>query len=151
MLHLPSLFNETYALRLSWTPPKRRRAFPNLGKAACAQVRKRDSASNARQITNTYTCSFKTRQSHRRQQWPACMCVTKGKRDPIRELMTDYFCNCLRKMSPAQPWETVTRTETGQGGKLHLEDEGPGRALCSQSGQPQVGWLVHPEQWQTLL
>lgn len=120
------------------TSPRDRCTFPNLGKAACAQVRKRDSASNAQQITNTCNCSFKTRQSHRRQQWPACMCVlTKGKRDPIRRLMTDYFCNCLRKMSPAPPWETVTRTETGQGGELHPEDEGPGGALYSQSGWPQ--------------
>lgn len=81
-------------------------------------------------MTNTYTRSCKTRESHRRQQWPAHTCgLMEGKRDLVRWLITHYSCNHLRKKSPAQPWENITTPETRWGGKLQLEDTGPGGAL----------------------
>lgn len=44
--------------------------------------------------------------SHRRQQWPACMCVLgQGKGDPIRQLMAESFCNCWRTKSLPSPGE----------------------------------------------
>lgn len=143
VLHLPSLSNETYTLCLSWNPPGGWCTFPNVGKAACAQVRERDSASNAQRITNTYTCSFKTRQSHRRQQWPACTCVwAEGKRDPIGLPMTHRFCDCCRNTSPAQPWEITTAPDTRWGGTSQGEDEGPGGTLHVCQGNRSAGGRI---------
>lgn len=138
-------------------PPGGQCPFPNLGKAACAQVRERDSASNAQRITNTYTCSFKTRQSHRSQQWPACTCVwAEGKRDPLGTQWPTMFAAAEGKChlcSPRRPQLPLTRGEDeGAGGTLHC-CHGAGSCLlnssrpCSSStGQGQIS--MGPPGWQ---
>lgn len=140
VLHLPSLVNETYALSLPWKPLRDWCTFPNLGKAACAQVRERVQLLHGWLQTGTPAPSKQG--SHRRQQWPVCMCVLTGrkkKRDPAGQLMADYFLQLLKKnVSSAQPRETLGRSDTGWGVAA-----GGWRARSGDGMEP-MGWLPQP-------
>lgn len=64
---------------------------------------------------------------------PACV-LGQGKRDPIRQLMADYFCNCSGMMALPSPGRPITAPGVRWGGGLHLENGGPGGALHLESG-----------------
>lgn len=81
--------------------------------------------------------------SHRRQQWPVCMCVlTEGNKDPIRQLMTDDFLQVLKEKchlsSPGRP-----PAELRQGGESWTEGCGRGTLWAAGGTAEQMGWLPY--------
>lgn len=108
--------------------------FPNLGKAACAQVRKRDSASNAQQLTHSYTCSCWTRQSQKAAVASLHVCAGAGKGGSHQAADGWVVLQLLENQVTAQPRRAFT-TPTGMGGGgFHLEKGGPGGAQSRWAG-----------------